>query len=108
MTVEMDKPFVWPADPESWEPWGKEEKAEQVRDMSRLGGVETLDDRREEARHLRKQVREMLVGKGKKAEAANAEGKELGETKPGIKKSLLELWEEKRTPQMLGRERESA
>lgn len=108
MTVEMEKPFVWPADPKSWEPWGKEEKEEQVKSMLRsLTHGQMMKDKRNEAAHLRKQAKEMLGWAEKKAMEEAEEGgekrEEAAEASPERKKSLLEIWEEKRTPQMLGR-----
>ncbi|KAF2196848.1 hypothetical protein GQ43DRAFT_444755 [Delitschia confertaspora ATCC 74209] len=75
MTVEMDRPFVWPEYPENWEPWGgapprgvegqvKNEKGERLReggrkmiDWERDGEAEsTLRLRRMQGEALRKQA----------------------------------------------------
>jgi large subunit ribosomal protein L23 len=37
MTVEMDRPFVWPEEPTDWEPWGKKE-LEEPRPIDRYAG----------------------------------------------------------------------
>ncbi|KAF2002945.1 hypothetical protein P154DRAFT_461974 [Amniculicola lignicola CBS 123094] len=42
MTVEMDKPFVWPEAPEDWSPWGKEEDEEEVAPKQAESGKDAM------------------------------------------------------------------
>ncbi|KAF2808459.1 uncharacterized protein BDZ99DRAFT_419591 [Mytilinidion resinicola] len=64
MTVEMDKPFVWPEDPESWEPWSKEIYSQLQDDADGRDKPATkIKEAREEAQTLAKQARELLQGK---------------------------------------------
>lgn len=62
MTIEMDKPFVWPAKPESWEPWGKEERQKNERE-----GIDAVVDGKEKRKGamsaLREQAKGILRGK---------------------------------------------
>ncbi|KAF2189738.1 hypothetical protein K469DRAFT_562794 [Zopfia rhizophila CBS 207.26] len=51
MTIEMDRPFVWPAEPENFEAWGKTLMEEQ------LERQEDKNGRKEESESLRKQVK---------------------------------------------------
>lgn len=83
MTVEMEKPFVWPEDPESWEPWGKKEKSEQMKKSMHDEGVQTPLSQINDARKLRLQAVELL----NKRTAQRAK-----------------LWEKRRTPQILNHE----
>jgi large subunit ribosomal protein L23 len=80
MTIEMDKPFVWPKEPESWEPWGKEQKEKGEKDSvnEMQAGAEK---KREAAQVLRKQAAGLLRGEGS--------GTEKGR--------VLEEWEKRRT-----------
>ncbi|KAF2706847.1 hypothetical protein K504DRAFT_412452 [Pleomassaria siparia CBS 279.74] len=59
MTVEMEKPFVWPADPEDWEPWGK--KDQENREKESMEQVQTsLTKRKEAMKALRRQAVDVL------------------------------------------------
>lgn len=87
MTVEMEKPFVWPKKPEDMSPWGAAE-AERQRKLTIEEGYK-MDHRlrREEAHTLRAQAKELLA-RGTKEEEK--------------KKTPLQLWQEKRTESRLG------
>jgi large subunit ribosomal protein L23 len=61
MTIEMDRPFVWPEKPESWEAWGKREKKENV-NLTVAQLSETMHDKAKAAAALRRQATG-LVGK---------------------------------------------
>lgn len=116
MTVEMEKPFVWPEDPKSWKPWGREEKEAQVKEAINKSGAYTMESKRNEIAHMRDHAKKILQGvvlqKAKieesteeKSEAAikEEEKAEQEELERWAKMSLLEKWEAKRSPQMLGR-----
>ncbi|KAF9740574.1 hypothetical protein PMIN06_000297 [Paraphaeosphaeria minitans] len=83
MTVEMEKPFVWPEDPESWQPWGRKERDASIVQNRAAQGLKSPRDQRVDARKLRLQALELL-NKG---------------PEPSVKK-----WEKRRTPQMLHHE----
>lgn len=83
MTVEMEKPFVWPEDPESWEPWGRKERNDSILQSRAAQGIKTPRDQRIDARTLRLQALELL---NKSPE------------------QHVEKWERRRTPQMLNHE----
>lgn len=104
MTVEMETPFVWPAEPEDWTPWGKEDYENQVKEMTRASGAMTEEDKRNEQEALRLQAKQMLGWKGKekpveKADAEKTKSKKTGAT---ARPSLRKQWEQKRSPRMLG------
>lgn len=102
MTVEMEKPFVWPADPPSWEPWGREEKEYQVKTAIDDGGGDTPAQRREQMWALRNQAKDLIKSRQQSTGAKEDKPKKTKQRKGGKDKSLLELWEEQRTPQTLG------
>ncbi|KAK0344032.1 mitochondrial 54S ribosomal protein YmL41 [Friedmanniomyces endolithicus] len=68
MTVELDRPFVWPEEPESYTPWNKEEtkmaNEDQMEYQRRQGGdrdaLAVPDERRVK---MREQARALLEGK---------------------------------------------
>ena len=123
MTVEMEKPFVWPEAPESWEPWARKEKEESVRKTQKHQGVESERDQRLAAKSMRQQALKVLgqnhayewaqakarklAKKGERSAEApkKAKSKEVEAPKPKkTYKTPVERWEGQRTPQMLGRE----
>ncbi|KAF2267034.1 hypothetical protein CC78DRAFT_577566 [Lojkania enalia] len=59
MTVEMNQPFVWPTDPKSWEPWGKEEKEKREEEAANQVG-RTTEAQRKAAKALREQAMGVL------------------------------------------------
>jgi large subunit ribosomal protein L23 len=83
MTVEMEKPFVWPEAPESWEPWGRKERDASVLSSRAFQGVQSPRDQRVDARTLRHQALSLL------------------NTEPD---AAVKKWEKRRTPQMLSHE----
>lgn len=93
MTVEMEKPFVWPEDPESWEPWGKEEKEREIQRGMKSQGARTPEMIREAQDALRRQARDLLK-RGR--ESKQAIGSETVKTQ--------KRWEKKRSDTMLGKE----
>ncbi|KAF2637095.1 hypothetical protein P280DRAFT_472612 [Massarina eburnea CBS 473.64] len=112
MTVEMEQPFVWPEDPKSWEPWGKDENDDRIKEAMRMYGSRTMSDKRKEAEGIREQARAFLRGdvEGGWDLEGKTKAKGEGETEAkkefvgkGDGKTLLQRWEEKRTPVMLGR-----
>ncbi|PVI02041.1 hypothetical protein DM02DRAFT_613233 [Periconia macrospinosa] len=90
MTVEMETPFVWPAEPEKMEPWGTQEKEEAGKQQIEEGYYNHPGRERKRAEKLREQAKALLRG-----------GAPEGET--GKKKTPLELWQEKRTFTVLGK-----
>ncbi|KAK0253878.1 mitochondrial 54S ribosomal protein YmL41 [Friedmanniomyces endolithicus] len=68
MMVELDRPFVWPAEPEDYKPWNKEEmkiaNEDQAEYQKRAGGdKDTLDVPQERRVKMREQARALLEGK---------------------------------------------
>ena len=67
MTVELERPFVWPEEPESWAPWNKKEQEMAEEDQQAM--MKTLqadaDTHVNEGRRtsLREQAKELLEGK---------------------------------------------
>jgi len=95
MTVEMEKPFVWPAEPENWSPWGKNKDDRTIRSKPTIYTESTkVSDKRKETVALREQATKML-GHRKSAERKEAQEQS--------NKSLLKLWKEKRTATWAGR-----
>jgi large subunit ribosomal protein L23 len=96
MTVEMEKPFVWPEKPEDWSPWGTEEKKRTTERSVQNNYLFAARFRREEAKMRRTQVMGLLerVKKGAKEDA---------EVEAETTKTPLEVWQEKRPSSMLGR-----
>lgn len=92
MTVEMEKPFVWPAEPESWEPWGKEEKEREMERGLKAQGALTTEMVRESQDALRRQARALLK---RGTESKRAFGSETGKSQ--------ERWAKKRSDTMLGK-----
>ncbi|KAF1956383.1 hypothetical protein CC80DRAFT_446267 [Byssothecium circinans] len=109
MTVEMEMPFVWPADPKSWEPWGVADNESRVKQAMRNYGALSDEDRRAEARGIREQAMAFLKGSVRgewvEKQKQDKDGKEevVEEKVEEGRKTLLQRWEEKRTPEMLGR-----
>jgi large subunit ribosomal protein L23 len=62
MTIEMDKPFVWPANPDSFEAWGKEERKRNTKEGIDMA-VEGEDKKKNAMRVLREQAKEILKGR---------------------------------------------
>lgn len=125
MTVEMEKPFVWPENPESWEPWGRKEKKDSVASSLAHQGVKSVYDRRNDAKTLRQQALNLLKKKGSVQKTketkrdVESEGikKVVGHQKSFMDKraaqtakpkkldeNILRRWEEQRTPQILSQE----
>lgn len=64
MTVEMERPFVWPEQPEDWEPWGKKDL--ERREKEGLEQVRpSAEQKRKVAERLRGQAEEILRRKEK-------------------------------------------
>ncbi|KAF2691291.1 hypothetical protein K458DRAFT_288827 [Lentithecium fluviatile CBS 122367] len=118
MTVEMDTPFVWPKEPKSWEPWGKKDRKEAIKDMSRGSGAPDHEAQRKEMEALRVQAKEMLGGKPPRERKAGREGAKKGKEEEALgeknknkkvldkspRESILrKAWEQKRSPRILGR-----
>ncbi|KAF2496268.1 hypothetical protein BU16DRAFT_485826 [Lophium mytilinum] len=64
MTVEMDKPFLWPEDPDNWEPWSKEifnELQQNANDRDKP--ATRVKAAKMEGDTLATQARELLEGK---------------------------------------------
>jgi large subunit ribosomal protein L23 len=111
MTVEMEQPFVWPAVPESLEPWGQKERADEINDATKANGAGDANEARDAARKLRDQVKKLLykdVGR-KKAQfkeltAEDLEAEELGQKKVAKSKTMsrIKLWERERTGKIVG------
>ncbi|KAF1965510.1 hypothetical protein BU23DRAFT_545830 [Bimuria novae-zelandiae CBS 107.79] len=126
MTVELERPFVWPEDPSDWTPWGNEEKRQNTRQSLQAQGVRDAENQREEARELRRQAVRVLQGKGprevggekvkeKEAEMAREEAERIAEMAvkenedeeteaKRLEEAALKEWEAKRTPQIFGNE----
>ncbi|KAH7414267.1 mitochondrial ribosomal protein subunit L23 [Phaeosphaeria sp. MPI-PUGE-AT-0046c] len=116
MTVEMEQPFVWPKTP-SLEPWGKEERKQEMKDSVANNSQPHKREQRTSARNLQDEVKKLLkirgLSSGKKAEQENIadrdnvdEAKEegvAGETKSERQQRLtrLRLWESQRTPKVV-------
>ncbi|KAK3638636.1 mitochondrial 54S ribosomal protein YmL41 [Elasticomyces elasticus] len=68
MTVELERPFVWPAEPEDFKPWNKEENKmadqEQSAMQERLGGTkDALTIPTERRVKMREQAKALLEGR---------------------------------------------
>lgn len=67
MTVELERPFVWPKQPEDLSPWNKaerEESSELEKEMTKMSG--SLKDtyvNEERRKAMREQAKELLEGK---------------------------------------------
>lgn len=79
MTIEMDRPFVWPEEPENMTPWGEKEEPDvfeikQERgEALRISLGKEQEEKLEMARKLREQARGILLGeKGKKERGLGA------------------------------------
>ncbi|CAN9140938.1 unnamed protein product [Alternaria alternata] len=59
MTVELEQPFVWPEVPDL-EPWGQQERREEIKQAASQNGAGDMAEAREAARTLREQVRKLL------------------------------------------------
>ncbi|KAL1607780.1 mitochondrial 54S ribosomal protein YmL41 [Paraconiothyrium brasiliense] len=112
MTVEMEKPFVWPENPESWEPWGRKEKESAIINSRAYQGVKSPRDQRMDANTLRHQALNLLrkepvpQAKAKKdvKEKATENTARKSATPKKLDEDVLRRWEEQRTPQILGSE----
>jgi large subunit ribosomal protein L23 len=65
MTIEMDKPFVWPAEPESWDKWMEKGREEPAKAGSRQRAeekleVQEMEEKRVLIESLRKHARSVL------------------------------------------------
>lgn len=66
MTVEMDKPFVWPEQPESMDAWSKEAHDAMTKSQKQQGTPkEQKDEHNKTADALSQQARDLLAGKTK-------------------------------------------
>ncbi|OCL01510.1 hypothetical protein AOQ84DRAFT_350555 [Glonium stellatum] len=66
MTVEMDKPFVWPEQPENMDAWSKEAHNAMTKTQQRQDTPEAQrDDHNEMAEALSRQAKDLLAGKSK-------------------------------------------
>ncbi|KAJ4353294.1 mitochondrial 54S ribosomal protein YmL41 [Didymosphaeria variabile] len=113
MTVEMEKPFVWPETPESWEAWGRKEKQDGVLNSRAYQGVKSAQDQRIDQKTLRHEALNLLRKEpASEAKEKKKDGKEKTienaarkSTKPKkLDENVLRRWEEQRTPQILGHE----
>jgi large subunit ribosomal protein L23 len=59
MTIEMDRPFVWPKEPEDFTPWGKKDREHDEKAM-----VETSVGREmaEQIKGMREHAKSMVMG----------------------------------------------
>ncbi|OCK86407.1 hypothetical protein K432DRAFT_376726 [Lepidopterella palustris CBS 459.81] len=68
MTVEMETPFVWPAQPENWDAWSKDIFSEVSKSYNQTQDQQ-IEDRKEsqkkEADTLEQQAKDLLTGKKK-------------------------------------------
>lgn len=111
MTVEMEKPFVWPENPESWEPWGRKERQDSIAQSLKFQGVVTKRDDRLNAKEMRLHALRVLMGQDKaaaktkqgKLKAGRASVGKVAKPKP-VPEELIKKWEAERTPQILGQE----
>lgn len=102
----MAEPFVWPENPKSFEAWGKEQRAQEVRNAMDGAKIDHKGQRAQ-AQTLREQARMLLdrtpftnATAPSKSTAAKAE-RIIDEAK----RSRVELWELQRTPQVRTSER---
>ena len=101
---------MWPEAPTDWEPWGRKDKQDSVRQNVKSQGVETKADQRATALSMRQQALRVLglPQRAKKEQEAGAKktAPKKSNTAAGAKpkKTLVEKWEGRRTPQMLTRE----
>jgi large subunit ribosomal protein L23 len=111
MTVEMEQPFVWPAVPESLEPWGQKERADEINDATKANGAGDANEARDASRRLRDQVKKLLykdVGRKKtqfkELTAEELEAEELGQKEEAKSKTMsrIKLWERERTGKIVG------
>lgn len=69
MTVELERPFVWPAEPEDLGPWGKgdvdAQKADEEAEQERRGQVADTVVNKERRVRMREQARSLLEGKSR-------------------------------------------
>lgn len=69
MTVEMEMPFVWPAEPESYEDWNKEtyEKAQKDNEeyQERMGRLADTMYSKKDRMSLKEQAKALLSGREK-------------------------------------------
>ena len=92
MTIEMVKepgqgPFVWPAEPEDWRPWGREEFRKAEKDSEKQGRryrepdmmwPDDMGTLREQAARLLREARGPRGGGGIGAVAASPSGASAG------------------------------
>jgi len=116
MTVEMEKPFVWPEIPDL-APWGKTERKKEENDAVASAGVQGENQQRASARKLREQVQnlfkreEVLTNEAivrKKAAGVALTAEEQKQEDERLKREAelrsmtsLQLWEEKRTGKVI-------
>ncbi|PSN59718.1 hypothetical protein BS50DRAFT_579749 [Corynespora cassiicola Philippines] len=97
MTVEMEKPFVWPELPKDMAPWGHQEKEYQDRMVREMLKGKRPGERREEAANLREQAKALLRKRapepeaGKEEKVKDTEEEEIQHLEP------VERWERTRT-----------
>ena len=63
MTVEMEQPFVWPELPEDKAAWGIGKAKDEIAQAAEANGIVTQEQRREQAKSLREQVKALLMKK---------------------------------------------
>ena len=82
MTVEMDKPFAWPKEPESYEAWNKttnDKAMEDNQEYQRMRGrlADTLVDKTDR-RLIGEQAKALLEGRERWKPVSDGEGAKLG------------------------------
>ena len=59
MTVELEKPFVWPETPDL-APWGQEDRQKEIKEAVAANGAGGASEARKAAKTLREQVNRLL------------------------------------------------
>lgn len=114
MTIEMERPFVWPATPKDLKPWGGIDEDKKGNAVAKMSGQPEKDEQRDAARKLRTQVEKLFTKEDEKvvddgnepkkkqnrplsAKEKEKEEEQLGRIRKLKKMTTLELWEERRT-----------
>ena len=113
MTVEMEQPFVWPELPEDKAAWGIGKAKDEIAQAAEANGIVTQEQRREQAKSLREQVKALLMKKEplmpssiaqKRRAGQELTTEELEKEQAALQKkaqnekmSALKFWEERRT-----------
>lgn len=95
MTIEMDKPFVWPKEPEDWQPWGKKEKKQSQNDAVEATAGKGNEARLKEVASLRSQARALLDRRS--VMDTEREGKRKEKKAP----TGIEAWEKMRSEKVI-------